>query len=54
MEASLSNTSGSMKILRLSVGWLMGEGVGESGIRIGLLGEFGGVDSRDEGISGIS
>ena len=41
----MSSTSESMTILRLSAGWLMGEGVGESGIIIGVLGVFGGVDS---------
>ena len=54
VEASRSSTSGSMTILRLSAGWLMGEGVEESEIRIGVLGVFGGVDSYGEGISRIS
>ena len=43
-----------MTSLTLSVGLLLGEGVGESGMTIGLVGEFGGVDSREEGIYGIS
>ena len=54
VEASLSSTIGSMTSLKLSAGRLVGEGVGESGIIIGLVGMFGGVDSRDEGISGMS
>ena len=43
-----------MTSLTLSFGLLFGEGVGESGIIIGLVGEFGGVDSREEGICGMS
>ena len=43
-----------MTSLTLSAGLLLGEGVGESGMMIGLVGEFGGVDSREEGISGMS
>ena len=42
-----------MTVLMLSSGLFFGEGVGESGIIIGLDGEFGGVDSREEGIWGI-
>ena len=54
MEVSLSSTIGSMESLKLSAGLLVGGGVGESGMIIGLVGVFGGVDSRDEGISGMS
>ena len=43
-----------MTSLALSSGLLFGEGVGESGIIIGLVGEFGGVDSKEEGIGGMS
>ena len=43
-----------MTSLTLSVGLLLGEGVGESGMMIGLVGEFGGLDSREEGICGMS
>ena len=43
-----------MTSLTLSAGLLVGEGVGESGMILGLVGEFGGVDSRDEGIYGMS
>ena len=43
-----------MTSLALSAGLLLGEGVGESCMMIGLVGEFGGVDSKEEGISGIS
>ena len=43
-----------MTSLTLSTGLLEGEGVEESGMMIGLVGEFGGVDSSDEGISGMS
>ena len=43
-----------MTSLTLSSGLLLGEGVGESGMMIGLVGEFGGVDSREEGIYGMS
>ena len=42
-----------MTSLTLSVGLLFGEGVGESGIIIGLVGEFGVVDSRGSVIPGI-
>ena len=51
---SLSSKIGSMTSLMLPAGLLVGEGVGESGMMIGLVGEFGGVDSRDEGISRMS
>ena len=54
VEASRFSTSGSMTSMRLSAGWLMGDGVEESEIRIGVLGVLGGVDSYGEGISGIS
>ena len=43
-----------MTSLTLSAELLLGEGVGESGMMIGLVGEFGGVDSREEGICGMS
>ena len=42
-----------MTSFKLSAGLLLGEGVGESSMMIGLVGEFGGVDSRDEGIFGM-
>ena len=42
-----------MTSLTLSARLLLGEGVGESGMMIGLVGEFGSVDSREEGISGM-
>ena len=54
MAARRSKTVKSMTVLMLSSGLFFGEGVGESGIIIGLVGEFGGVDSSEEGIWGIS
>ena len=49
MAARRSKTVKSMTILMLSSGLFFGEGVGESGIMIGLDGEFGGVNSGEEG-----
>ena len=54
MAARYSKTVRSMASLVLSSGLLFGEGVGESSIIIGLVGEFGGVDSSEEGIYGMS
>ena len=54
MAARRSKTVKSMTVLALSSGLLFREGVGESGIIIGLVGEFGGVDSKEEGICGMS
>ena len=47
MAAKRSKTVKSMIVLALSSELFFGEGVGESGIIIGLLGEFGGVDSSE-------
>ena len=49
MAARRSKTVKSMTVLMLSSGLFFGEGVGESGIMIGLDGEFGGVNSGEEG-----
>ena len=54
MAARRSKTVRSMTSLVLSFGWLFGEGVGESGMIIGLVGEFGGVNSSEEVIWGLS
>ena len=54
MAASFSSTVGSMTSLAKSAGLLLVEGVGELGMIIGLVGEFGGVDSREEGICVMS
>ena len=49
IAARRSKTVKSMIVLMLSSRLFFGEGVGESGIMIGLDGEFGGVDSGEEG-----
>ena len=54
MAARRSKTVKSMTVLALSFGLIFVEEVGESGMIIGLVGEFGGVDSSEEGIWGIS
>ena len=53
MAAMRSKTVKSMTVLALSFGLIFGEEVGESGMIIGLVGEFGGVDSSEEVIWGI-
>ena len=49
IAARRSRTVKSMTILLWSSELSFGEGVGESGIMIGLDGEFGGVNSGEEG-----
>ena len=47
--ARRSRTVRSMKVLLLSFGFCLGEGVGESEMTIGLYGVLGGVVSGDGG-----
>ena len=49
MAARRSKTVKSMTVLLWSSEFFLGEGVGESGITIGLDGEFDGVISGEEG-----
>ena len=49
IAARRSRTVKSMTVLLWSSEFFLGEGVGESGIIIGLDGEFGGVISSEEG-----
>ena len=53
MAARRSKAVKSMIVLVWSFGLIFGEEVGESRMIIGLVGVFGGVDSREEGIWGI-
>ena len=49
MPARRSRTVRSMKVLLWSSGFCLGEGVGESGMIIGLDGVLGGVISGEDG-----